>query len=263
MKDILAEIVKHKRDEIGQSQGRVTLADLERTIAGGSITKRQFHSSLAKKNVSLIAEVKRQSPSAGALKIDLDLNSVIALYDRYAQAISVVTDEKYFGGNLQMIAQIKRLSSLPVLCKDFIVSPYQIYQAKAAGADALLLIAKIVDAAELSQLHEKCLELGLEPVVEIQNDEELSAALGAGATTVLINNRDLRSFEIDFATTRLLAPKLAPGTLCICASGIGSREDINALLPYASCFLVGSSLMKAPDLELKLKELSGVSACAP
>jgi len=254
MPPVLPEIVANKRAEVSERRAVVPLARLEAQAAAAS---GRFAAALAGGDLKLVTEIKPSSPSAGVLTEKLDLDLVLAAYDRDADAISVLTDSKYFGGSLALLSQVASRSMRPALCKDFVLDPYQVYEARLAGAEAVLLIVKVLDDETLAALAPLVRDLGMTPVIEIQTDEELARALAVGPECLLINNRDLTDFTIDLATSERLAVKIPPAVLTISASGILCRADIERLLPVCSRFLVGSALMQAGDLPAKLKELRG------
>ncbi len=250
---VLDAIVANKHIEVKARQAQISLETLK--AQAQPLTGFPFEAALRQeKNVHLITEIKPSSPSAGILQSELDLDGVLVAYNRYASAISVLTDEKYFGGSFERLATVSQQSPHSTLCKDFILEEYPVYEARLAGAAAVLLIVKILDDATLHQLHTCIRELGMTPVVEVQNETELARALAIGADVLLINNRDLSSFDIALETTHRLVkvlqerltPEAAAQKIIISASGIASRSDIETLLPSAHCFLVGSSLMKQP-----------------
>lgn len=251
---VLAEIIAHKEEEIAERKQSTSIAELERAIEPGS---GNFLKSLTGNGLRLITEIKPSSPSAGVLKNAPDVKAILNAYNKYAAAISVLTDMHYFGGSLNLLADVVHYTRLPVLCKDFIIDVIQVYEARLKGAEAVLLIVKALDDDKLANLHSIILELGMTPVVEIQTENELKRALDITPEVVLINNRNLDNLEIDLATTEKLAPLVPDWIITVSASGIESRKDIDRLLPYCSRFLIGSILMKADDLEGKLKELSG------
>jgi indole-3-glycerol phosphate synthase len=253
----LAEIIAHKKIEVERREGLVSLEALHGEI---SLADGRFKTAFVSGQLQFICEIKPKSPSAGVLREELRLEALVETYNRHAKAISVLTDEKYFGGSFELFRKVRALSSLPLLCKDFIINPYQCFEARLAGADAVLLIAKILDDYQLKCLYGQIVGLGMVPVVEIQNESELERATDLNAKVVLINNRNLDTFEIDLETTRRLAPKLPEETVKIAASGIESYSDIAALKNACSNFLVGSSLMRADDVDAKLRELKG-EAC--
>lgn len=255
MASLLDEIVKSKREEISLRKSFKPLSSFSRMVG---LTDGSFCDVLKHDRVSLVAELKPRSPSAGVLSESLDIQDYLSSYNRYANAISVLTDEKYFGGSLDLLRTVAKGSSLPLLCKDFIIDPYQCYEARAAGAQAVLIIVKILHDDALAELSEVIQQLGMTPVVEVQNTEELGRALKLDPPIILINNRNLTTFAIDLSTTSALAPQVPGHVVTISASGIESREDIEFLLPYAKNFLIGSVLMKSNDPGAKLRELLAI-----
>lgn len=251
---VLAEIIAHKREEIAVRKTATSLAELEKSIEPGT---GDFLKSLTGGGLRLITEIKPASPSAGVLKKEPDIKTILNGYNKYAAAISVLTDMHYFGGSLTLLKDVVHYTRLPVLCKDFIIDVFQIYEARLKGAEAILLIVKALDDNRLAALHSVTLELGMTPVVEVQNEEELKRALDITPQVLLINNRNLDNLKIDLSTTEKLAPLIPEYAIAVSASGVEGRQDIDRLLPFCSRFLIGSVLMKAPDLEAKLKELSG------
>lgn len=250
----LADIVADKRREVAARKEQRPAGLFARSLlpAGG-----RFLSAVQGPGRKLVTEIKPSSPSAGVLRADIDIERLVAVYDRYAAAISVLTDSKYFGGSLALLSSVAGKSTLPVLLKDFVVDPYQVLEARAAGAEAVLLIVKILDDGMLGELYAAIAESGMTPVVEIGNESELERALAIRPSCLLINNRDLDTFSIDLGTTARLAALIPAGTAVVSASGISSGRDIAALEPYASAFLVGTSLMRSGNLEATLKDLSG------
>jgi indole-3-glycerol phosphate synthase len=250
--NFLHEVMLHKQKEIADRKAIVPQRLLETTV---ETARESFADAMRGDEVKIVAEIKPASPSAGTLKESIDLPEIIKAYNRYASAISVLADEKYFKGSLQLIRQVAEATTLPVLCKDFIIDDYQVYEARSAGAKAVLLIVKMVGDNLLRKLYATIVALGMTPVVEVQNEDEVKRALELSPEVILINNRDLNSFAIDFETTKRLAPLIPAPVLAISASGIKERQDIDDLLPYASRFLIGSSLMQADNLVTKLREL--------
>ncbi|MBX7221222.1 MAG: indole-3-glycerol phosphate synthase TrpC [Blastocatellia bacterium] len=249
MNSKLAEIVAHKRTEIAVRKAFPAVSEVP--FAAGS-----FVSALAGDGIKLITEIKPKSPAAGVLKEAFDVRELLEHYNRYAAAISVLTDQKYFSGSLELLAEVVRNSPHPVLCKDFILDPVQVPDARQAGAEAVLLIVKILTDVELRNLFFEIKKFGMTPVVEIQNEPELERALKLGPDVLLVNNRDLATFEISLETTKRLAKLIPPGVCTISASGIGTRAEIDSLLPYCSRFLIGTALMQSGNLSDMLRELS-------
>jgi indole-3-glycerol phosphate synthase len=252
---MLNRIVDQKRDEIKQRKQGVPLATLKELIA-----KRRapfdFAAALRGDRIRLIAEVKRASPSRGILCPDFE---PVALATRYAQggaaAISVLTEENYFGGSLDHLVAIRGVVNLPLLRKDFILDPYQVYETAAYGADALLLIVAILSQEQLSALLSLSHSLGLECLVEVHNEVEVDRAFSSGAGVIGINNRDLRTFSVDINTTRRLRPLLPRGQILVSESGIRSREDVKKLKQWGiNAVLIGEALVTASDIPAKMKE---------
>jgi indole-3-glycerol phosphate synthase len=250
----LGEIVENKKVEVAARKALHQASSQEFSPEPGD---GGFLRALKAPGTNLICELKPKSPSAGILKEDFDLNDIMPHYQTHAAAISVLTDEKYFGGSLALLAEVSELTSRPTLCKDFLIDPFQCDEARSAGAQAVLLIVKILDDRTLDQLHKRAVELGMSAVVEVQNQEELDRALAINPQIILVNNRNLDTFEISLATTSELAPKIPDNIQTISASGISTRQEIESLLPYCHNFLIGSSLMTAGDLGQKLSELKG------
>jgi len=210
--------------------------------------------------ISIIAEIKRASPSKGILKEDLDHLSLARAYvEGGARAISVITEKHYFKGNLEHLLQIKKYlkgGGIPVLRKDFILSTYQVYESKAYGADSLLLISAILEQDALKGLTYLSRELGMEPLVEVHNEGDLNKALNAEAYLIGINNRDLTTWQVDLETTLKLLPLIPKDKMVVSESGIRCREDIERLKGKGvTAFLVGEALILAEDPKRKLEEL--------
>ncbi len=259
----LGRIVAHKRDEVAARRERRPLAEVERE-ARNQRTALDFAAALAAPGVGLIAEVKGASPSKGVL-IEPFEPEVIA--DDYlaggADAISVLTDEQFFRGSLDHLRAVKGLAERampprPVLRKDFLLDPYQVVEARAAGADAVLLIVAMLDDATLRELAALAREHGMAALVEVHDEHELARALDAGAAIVGINNRDLHTFRVDLATTELLAPLAPDGVLIVGESGIEGATDVRRLAAAGvDAVLVGESLVKATDRAAAIGALLG------
>jgi len=248
----LREIVENKRREVDERK-RLAPSDCFQSIRQGDDS---FAGALRKPGLNFICELKPKSPSAGILQESPDIDSIVRSYEKFASAISVLTDEKYFGGSLGMLAHVADSTRLPLLCKDFFVDEFQCYEARQARAQAVLLMVKILDDNALRSLYKCTVSLGMSAVVEVQTSAELDRALALTPEIILINNRNLENFEIDLQTSVDLAPKIPDSIIKISASGIGERSDIEKLMPYFSNFLIGSSLMAAGDIEAKLGDLA-------
>jgi indole-3-glycerol phosphate synthase len=243
----LDRIVETKRAEVARLRGRAGALRAEAEAAGPSPS---FIGALvAGPHVAVIAEVKRRSPSAGELRGDARAADVAAEYAAAgASAISVLTDREHFGGELADLTEVRRRVAVPLLRKDFTIDPVQVYETKAAGAAAVLLIVRLLDDAELADLGTVAAELGLGALVEVHDEAELERAARMGARMIGINNRDLSTFRTDLGTTVRLAPRAPRDAVLVGESGIGSARDV-ALLASAgvSAVLVGESLMRAAD----------------
>jgi indole-3-glycerol phosphate synthase len=261
---ILEEIVANKQIELVQWKQERPLEQLSRNLpaapSGRDFKKSLQPSRAAGGNMSLrvIAEIKKASPSKGVLREDFDPMAIAKTYEACgAAAISVLTDNRFFQGSIEYLNAVRSVTSLPILMKDFIIDPYQLYQARAGGADAVLLIAAILDRKRLSALIEMAASLGLAALVEIHSSDELTTALAAKADIIGINNRDLQTFQVTVDTTRRLAPLISPGKLIVSESGIDSREMMRSLAEEAGvhAFLVGEALMRSPDIGAALRSL--------
>lgn len=257
MPTVLHDIVAHKRIEVAERQEKLPFARLESQIKPAQAGV--FEAALRQNPPGFILEVKPASPSAGVLAEAFEMQPLLQVYNTSAQALSVLTDTKYFQGSLSLLEAVVAETPHPVLCKDFILTAYQVLEARKAGASAVLLIVKILEDTPLAELFTKIQDLGMTPVVEVQNEAELERALALSPPVLLINNRNLDTFEISFETTRTLSKRIPPGVLKISASGIENRADIDALFPDADAFLIGSALMRTPLAQLpgKLGELCG------
>jgi len=255
---ILDEIVEATRKSLVGRKARTPLSTLERELARQPLP-RDFAGALEGEGISLIAEVKRASPSKGALCPDLDAAALGSTYSQSgAAAISVLTEQDYFWGSLADLEAVRRAVRLPILCKDFIVDSYQIYEASAYGADAVLLIVAVLAQDELGLLLETAHSLGLEALVEVHNRDELMRALELSPMVIGINNRNLADFSVDLETTLNLRPLVPPGTVVVSESGIHSRSDAICLeAAGVSAILVGEALVRSPDPAAKIRELLG------
>jgi indole-3-glycerol phosphate synthase len=260
---ILDKIAEHKRQEVALAKSRRSLASLQQGIDDLEDQPRGFLRALRATSdsgwTSVIAEVKKGSPSKGVIREDFDPLAIAETYQANgATCLSVLTDENFFMGHLLYLAKIREVVSLPLLRKDFICDPYQIYEARAAGADAILLIAAMLDAVQLAEYNALASELHLDVLLEVHDETELEAALVTGCELIGINNRNLQTFATDLATTERLLPLIPAGHFVVAESGISSRADVLRLQEAgAHGFLVGESLMREADIGSKLKELQG------
>jgi len=258
-KMILDEIVEIKHREVDLRKSTKPPADLEKMIVGRP-RARDFKAALdASAGCAIIAEVKRRSPSRGLLRAEFDPVRIAREYEHHgAAAISVLTDETFFGGSDANLTAVKDAVTLPVLRKEFIIDPYQVYETRAIGADALLLIAAILTEGQLWEYRDLAASLGLAALVEVHDGAELGKALKAGAEIVGINNRDLKTFVTDIRTSLELVPLIPKDRAVVSESGIRTREEIEMLSKAGiRAFLIGETLISAPKIGLKLEELLG------
>jgi len=256
---ILDEIVGTKRREVAARKSARPLAELEKMIAGRP-PARDFQAALdAGAGCAIIAEVKQRSPSRGLLREDFDPVRIAREYEHHgAAAISVLTDTTFFGGSNADLTAVKDAVTLPVLRKEFIIDPYQIHETRAIGADALLLIAAILTEGQLREYRILSASLGLAALVEVHDNTELEKTLAANAEIIGINNRDLKTFRTDLQTTLASAPLIPANRIAVSESGIRNRQDIETLTKAGvRGFLIGETLIAAPEIGQKLKELLG------
>jgi len=259
---ILDEILEHKRHEVAAAKQRVSADSMAESARGCRETLRGFRRALANgSGARVIAEIKRRSPSKGEIRADFDPVDCARSYaEAGAAAISVLTDERFFGGRLEFLEAVRTAVEVPLLRKDFVIDAYQIDEARLRGADAVLLIAAALPRQELGRLRQHAASLGLDVLVEVHEEEELESALAAGADLIGINNRDLRSFATDLAVTERLAPQVPGNALIVAESGIFNHEEIRRLEGVGvHAFLVGESLMREADVGLALRRLRGKS----
>jgi indole-3-glycerol phosphate synthase len=255
---ILDKIVETKRREVAARKAAISPTDLEKMIAGMP-PPRDFAKAIGGGDCAIIAEVKRRSPSRGLLRVDFDRVRIAREYESHgAAAISVLTDATFFGGSDADLSAVKEAVTLPVLRKEFIIDPYQICEARAIGADAVLLIAAILGDHQLRAYRELAESLGMAALIEVHDREELAAALSCGALIIGINNRNLKTFVTDIGTSAELAPLIPQDRIVIAESGIRTRGEIETLLQAGiRAFLIGETLIAAPEIGPKLKELLG------
>jgi len=253
---MLDKIVKLKQEEVRQRKQSRPLSTLEERITEQP-TPLDFAAAIKGESIRLIAEVKRGSPSRGVLCPDFD---PINLAKEYAQGgaavISVLTEVNHFGGRLEYLNAIRRVTTLPLLRKDFIFDPYQVYESRAYGADALLLITAILSQEQLNELLSLSHQLGLHCLVEVHNEAELDRAVSSGARIIGINNRDLTTFAIDLDTTRRLRSLIPAPKIVVSESGIKSRRDVEQLVEWGvDALLVGEALVTVIDIQARIREL--------
>jgi indole-3-glycerol phosphate synthase len=256
--DMLEQLVAAAREDVERRSREVPISSLERQL-GGRGRERPFSEALVRPGISVVAEFKRRSPSAGVIRDRADVAEVVAAYERGgAAALSVLTEERHFGGSLGDLRAARQASSLPILRKDFTVDRYQLYEAAASGADAVLLVVAGLDDAELGKLLAEATSLDLDSLVEVHDKADLDRALQIDADVIGINNRDLSDFSVDVETTRELITDVPAGKTVISESGIGGREQVDALEEIGvDGVLVGENLMRAEDPEQAVRDLTG------
>jgi indole-3-glycerol phosphate synthase len=256
---ILDDIVASKREEVELAKAETPVEKLREQSAQAP-SPRDFLGPLSLgPPIRLIAEVKKASPSAGIIRADFDPAGIARIYQKHgASCISVLTDGPYFQGSLEDLEKVRAAVDLPVLRKDFIIDPYQVWQSRAAGADAVLLIAECLDDYTLHKLHDAIVELGMTPLVEIHQSENLRRALDAGSQLVGINNRDLRTFHTDLDHCIRLRRQVPAGRIVVGESGIRTRRDVEQLQTAGlHAMLVGETLMAKSDIRKAVDELLG------
>jgi indole-3-glycerol phosphate synthase len=254
---ILDDIVAATRQTIAADKAATPLTELRAQIRDLPPTKDFYGSLAATTRVRLIAEVKRASPSAGLIRADFDPVEIAKTYESAGAAcISVLTDKPFFQGDLNYLRQIRAAVALPLLRKDFIVDSYQLVQARAAGADCVLLIAECLSPAELKALHDEALELGMQTLIELYDLDNVDAVLETGTKLVGVNNRDLRTFKTDLRHTLKVRQMIPDGRLVVGESGIATPDDVRLLAEGGvKAILVGESLMRQPDIGTAVKKL--------
>lgn len=253
---ILAKIIANKREEVEAKKQRLSKEALMMR-ADFVAQSRDFRNALARPGLSLIAEIKRTSPSRGILRNDLDPGVLAIGYETAgADAISVLTDRQYFGGDLDDLVTARTVARIPVMRKDFVVDEYQVVESKAYGADAILLIAGLHDEETLAGLLALCSDIDLAALVEVHTEEEAAKAVTAGADIIGVNNRDLKTFDVDISVTERLLPGLPEGVLKVSESGIsGKRAARRAREAGADAVLVGESLVKSDNMQAQINRI--------
>ncbi len=254
---ILDQIVRHKRREIAALKKKKPLEALKKAL-GGKRGSHTFFKTLSKpKDIAVIAEIKHRSPSKGILRKNFKPVAIARDFERSgAAALSVLTDEKFFGGSLAILKKVRRAVKLPLLRKDFMLDEYQVYEAALAGADAILLIAAILKPSELMKLNRLADQLGLDVLFEVHDLKDVKKVAPLKPKIAGINNRDLRTFEVDLAATEKLAKHFSKKTILVSESGIFTRADIDRVKKTGTrAVLVGESLMRQPQPGKALRKL--------
>jgi indole-3-glycerol phosphate synthase len=264
MADVLARIVDTKRREVAAAKARVPVADLLRRCADLPACRGFERAIRSASGIAVIAEVKKASPSAGVIRADFDPVQIARTYERHgASCLSVLTDEEYFQGTLEYMTAARAAVQIPVLRKEFIIDEYQVAEARAAGADAVLLIAECLPGERLKALHTAAGELGLDVLVELHDADQLARVLDTGATLVGVNNRDLRTFTTRLEHTLDLLPQFPASVAVVSESGIRTHAELRRLQAAGvRAVLVGESLMRSADIGAALDALRGVSSPA-
>jgi len=257
MSNVLDRIVDSTRRDVEHRRSEVPLAELERSLHGRG-EDRPFAEALVHPGISVIAEHKRRSPSAGAIREGATVEEVVCAYERAgAAALSVLTERHHFGGSLDDLREAKAAAKLPILRKDFVVDTYQVYESAVAGADAILLIVAALEPRDLQRLHAEALALDLDVLVEVHDGRELETALELDADVIGINNRDLTDFTVDVQRTFELLADIPAGKTVVSESGIATREQLDELERVGvDAVLVGEALMRAPDIEAACRTLT-------
>ena len=258
---ILEEILSKKKKRLKEEKALVPLDKLKNLIQEKNYRKRSFNKALDQKGISILGEIKRASPSKGLIKDDLDPLAVASEYeDNGVAIISVLTEEDYFFGKKEYLSQLRDFSKIPILRKDFIIDPYQIYESKALGADGILLIARILEREELIEFKDLAQALDLDILLEINTKEDIEKIKGLDFPIIGINNRNLKNFSVDLRTTEKLKEDLEEGTYIISESGVGTRKDMAYLKSLGiDGVLIGESLMRAKSIGARLEDLLAVN----
>ncbi len=256
---ILDQIVADKRIEVARRKARVSPVEFRRR-AEAAPEARDFAAAVNRDHVALIAEIKRASPSSGEIRTDANPHQIAGIYaENGAAAVSVLTDQKYFHGDLNSLKAARAGCGIPLLRKDFIIDEYQVYESRALQADAILLIVRILDDAQLRAFRLLAKSLGMAALVETHDERELERALKSDAHILGINNRNLDDFSIDLGTTERLGPTVPDGRIVVSESGVRSRADVErAARAGADAVLIGEALMRGEDVGARVREFTGV-----
>jgi indole-3-glycerol phosphate synthase len=262
---VLERIVDSTREDVAKRRQAVPLSELEQQAAS-TREDRPFSEALTRPGISVIAEHKRRSPSAGEIRMGATVTEIVGAYERGgAVALSILTEERHFGGTLDDLREARSASVLPILRKDFVVDPYQVYESAVAGADAILLIVAALDDDDLGLLHREAASLDLDVLVEVHDEDELERALEVvDADVIGINNRDLVDFSVDIERTYELLSDVPAGKTVVSESGFHTREQLDDLERVGvDAVLIGEGLMRASDVEAACRELTGVEGVEP
>ncbi len=258
--DILKEIIQRKKEKILLAKQQISEEDLKTKINGLAPTRHFIEAINKPRQISLIAEIKKASPSKGIIREDFNLQEIAGIYQGSGvQAVSVLTEEDYFIGNISYINEVRNLLDMPVLRKDFILEPYQVYESRFFGADAILLIADLLSQDRISELTAIASGLGMASLVEVHTEKELKKVLKLKAVSLIgINNRDLHTLEVDFKTTEKLFPLIPKDKVVVVESGIKTAQDVLFLkILGVNAVLIGEAFMEAADIKKKVEEVMG------
>ncbi|MDC5807001.1 bifunctional indole-3-glycerol-phosphate synthase TrpC/phosphoribosylanthranilate isomerase TrpF [Vibrio europaeus] len=256
MAEVLAKIVRDKYQWVAERKKSQPLETFKSDLTPSD---RSFYTALKQDNTVFITECKKASPSKGLIRDDFDLDYIASVYNNHANAISVLTDEKYFQGSFDFLPQVRKQAKQPILCKDFMVDAYQVYLARHYSADAILLMLSVLNDEEYRELADVAHSLDMGVLTEVSNEQELHRAVELGAKVIGINNRNLRDLSTDLNRTKDLAPtirQLAPDAIVISESGIYTHQQVRDLAEFADGFLIGSSLMAEDNLELAVRKVT-------
>ncbi|SET15045.1 indole-3-glycerol phosphate synthase TrpC [[Clostridium] polysaccharolyticum] len=261
---ILDEIVKDKRKRLVEHKKNISEQEMKELALQSQRKSVSFYEALKKEGLSIIGEFKKASPSMGVISSKIPLEDRIDQYNQSVDAISCLTEEDHFHGSAEYLKQIRKISPLPIIRKDFIIEEYQVYEAKVIGADAILLIAAILNEDEMKRLYELAYDLGLDVLLEVHNEEEMQRAIELGAKIIGVNNRDLRDFTISLDTTRRLIQYLEERTgkerpVFVSESGVTTTKDIEVLKACkVDALLIGRAFMEAEQPRVVAKEWKAV-----
>ncbi|MCU0651670.1 MAG: indole-3-glycerol phosphate synthase TrpC [Candidatus Omnitrophica bacterium] len=257
--DALKEIIVKKQEKIILAKQQMPEEELKAKVQGLAVTRPFIEAINKPRQISLIAEIKRASPSCGVIREDFNPQAIAKIYEEAgAAAISVLTEEDYFLGSLNYLSEVKNTTGLPVLRKDFILEPYQVYESRLAGADAILLIADLLSKDKLVELMQIAETLGLDCLVEVHTEKELKKVLNLKVPLIGINNRDLHTLEVDFKITERLFPLVSKDKIIVVESGIKSRQDtLFFKILGVNALLIGEAFMRATDIRRQVEEIMG------
>ncbi len=259
-RDVLKEIIQKKKERLAQAKLALSQEDLKLKVQGLAATRPFIEAIHKPRTISLIAEIKKQSPSAGLIRENFNHLEIAGIYQNVGvQAISVLTEEDFFAGSLAYLQEVKSAVTIPVLRKDFILEPYQVYESRAYGADAILLIADLLSQETISELVDLAASLGLAALVETHNEKDLKKVLKLKQVNLIgINNRDLHTLDTDFKITEKLFPLIPKEKVVVIESGVKSSQDVLFLkILGAAAVLIGQAFMQSPDIKKKVEEVMG------